>query len=170
MNERGKPKMIWLPPGITIPTFEIDKLVKVKIRNADFERELIEYEAKVARGITPKFAPSKYVVTSGSKKCPSIFGNSSLDTLIIVESELDAILLSQEAGDLLFCLALGGSSQPLDLHKERIVRGAEKVFFCPDFDTSGKESWDRWSARFPDIKRALTPAGKDATEALSLGS
>ena len=121
------------------------------------------------KGCTPKYSPSKYVVLKGSKKCPSVYGKTALHTLLVVESELDAILMMQEVGDLCFCLALGGSSQPLDLLKERMVRGIENLLFCPDFDESGKVSWDRWISQFPDTKRILTPYGKDPTEALAYG-
>lgn len=169
LKNDGKPRRIWLPPGIVVPTFEDGVLVKAKIRNANFEREVEEYEIMKKAGNAPKYQPSKYVVVKGSKKCPSVYGNITLGTLLILESELDAILLCQEAGNLCFCLALGGASQPLDLHKERIVRGAENLLFCPDFDEAGKASWDRWVKRFPDTKRILTPYGKDPTEALSYG-
>lgn len=165
----GTARQIWLPPGIVVPTFEGKQLVKVKIRNTNFENELERYEKLKKSGNTPKYSPSKYVVVKGSKKCPSVYGNSTLDTLLILESELDAILVVQEAENLCFCLALGGSSQPLDLHKERVVREAEKLLFCPDFDLPGKESWDRWIKRFPDTRRILTPMGKDPTEAKSFG-
>jgi len=168
-KENGKPKYIWLPQGTIIPTFEDGKLTKLKIRNANFERELEKYNTERERSDVPKYPPSKYVVVKGSKKCPSIYGNISLDTLLILESELDAILMMQEAGEFCFCLALGGSTQPLDLHKERIVRGVENLLFCPDFDEAGKGSWDRWIKRFPDTKRILTPEGKDPTEALNHG-
>jgi hypothetical protein len=40
MKSDGKPGRIWLPSGLVIPTHEADKLVKVKIRNADYERQL----------------------------------------------------------------------------------------------------------------------------------
>lgn len=164
VGSNGKPRRIWLPAGITIPTFEGDKLVKVKIRNRDFEKDLKNYEMAKAAGRVTKYASSKYVVVSGSKKCPSVYGNPSRSVLLVQESELDCILTIQEAGDLCFCLALGGSSQPLDLHKERIVRGAENLLFCPDFDQAGKESWDRWIKRFPDTIRILPEYGKDVTE------
>ena len=140
---------IWAPPGIVIPTFEERRLCKIKIRNADFGR-----------------CGSKYVIVKGSKKCPSVYGDESIERLLVLESELDGILMMQEIGDLCFCLALGGSTQPLDLHKEQIVNNAGMVIFCPDFDLAGKESWDRWVKRFPDTRRILTKFGKDPTEDL----
>ncbi len=168
-KKNGKPRLIWIPPGIVIPTFEGDTLVKLKIRNRDYKSQLEQYEALRKVGRELKYSPSKYVVISGSKKCPSVYGNQALGTLLVLESELDAILMIQQARNLCFCLALGGSSQPLDLHKERIVRGVENLLFCPDYDEAGKESWDRWIRRFPDTKRILTPYGKDPTEALECG-
>ena len=165
----GKPRRIWLPAGFVIPTFEGDKLVKLKIRNADYEKALDRYEVAKIKGNPPKYAPSKYVVVSGSKKTPSLYGNAKLDTLLILESELDAILMVQEAGDICSCLALGGSTQPLDAEKEELVGRARNLLFCPDFDKAGKVSWDRWKERFPGTSRLLTPKGKDPAEAWKMG-
>lgn len=156
-NKKGGVKDIWAPSGVVIPTFEGGKVVKLKIRNSTFEKGLIDHET------------AKYVVVSGSKKSPSIFGERSLKALLVLESELDAILVCQEAGDLVFCLALGGSTQPLDLQKERIVRGSERLLFCPDFDEAGKTSWLRWNGMFPHIERILTEEGKDPTEDFQKG-
>ena len=98
-----------------------------------------------------------------------MYGNQVLDTLLVLESELDAILMIQEAGDICFCMALGGCTQPLDFIKEGIVRGVEKLLFCPDYDDAGRKSWYRWSEKFHDTIGVVVPQGKDPGEALKHG-
>lgn len=168
-KENGEPRRIWLPPGPVIPSFEGGRLVKLKIRNANFEREQEEYNKVKSEGKKPKYTPSKYVVVSGAKKSPSVYGDVSLNICVVLESELDAILLIQEVGDLCFCVALGGVTRLLDIATERLVSDVERLFFCPDYDGAGKESWDRWVDRFPDTERVLTEYGKDPTEAFGYG-
>jgi DNA primase len=159
---KGKKRTVWLPSGIVIPTTENEKVVKIKIRNASFKNDVHKLEPL-------SYFNVKYVVVKGSKKIPSIYGNQDLNILVILESELDAILLLQETNELIFCLALGGSRQPLDAYSKNLVQATERVLFCPDFDAAGKESWDRWSKIFPTMQRILISHGKDPTEAFQLG-
>lgn len=155
LGKNKKPRRIWLPSGVVIPSFEDEVLVRVKIRR-DMWKMGDSYP--------------KYVELPGNKKCPSIYGDQNISALIVIESELDAMLIQQEAGDLCCCLALSGSGKRLDLHTERLVRKANPLLFCPDFDEAGKKSWDRWIKSFPKTKRILTPYGKDPTEAFEHGT
>ena len=149
-EETGKPKRVWLPAGVIIPAVSGENVVKLKVRRTDW-KEGDKYP--------------KYVEVSGSKKAPAIFGDRSRETLVIVESELDGVLIQQEAGDLCFCLALGGSTKPLDSEAESLVKGAKIVLFCPDFDKPGATAWAKWKKVYPHSERLLTPRGKDPTEA-----
>jgi DNA primase len=153
-KETGKMRPLWLPQGLVIPSLSGEEIVKVKIRRNDWKEG----------DKLPKYAE-----ISGSKKCPSIYGNQSKEILVIVESELDAILIVQEAGDICFCLALGGSTKPLDIESEKLVKSAHTLLFCPDFDKSGALAWAKWKRVYPHSERLLTPIGKDPTEAYLSG-
>jgi DNA primase len=147
LKENGKARKLWLPAGIVIPSFSADQVIKVKIRRSDW-KEGDEWP--------------KYVEVSGSKQTPSIFGNTALSCALIVESEIDGLIVQQEAADLLFCVALGGSTKPLDVKTDELLRTTNLILFLPDFDEAGASAWVKWKKKFPSIQRVLTPFEKSA--------
>jgi len=169
-KENGEEKPLWLPVGLVIPTFSGDgRVIKVKIRNTTFEREIGIYEKAVVEGNRPKRKPQKYIIISGGKECPSVFGNTDLQTALILESEIDALLVQQFAGDFIFCVGLGGSTKPIDAETDVLLRKTKKLLFLPDYDAAGKKSWDKWKKAFPEIQRTLTPSEKSAGDYLLAG-
>jgi DNA primase len=154
LKEDGIPKRLWLPQGLVIPTIENNKIIRLKIRRTGWKEG----------DKLPKYAE-----VSGCKKCFSIFGDTSLNTALILEAEFDAILMQQEAGDSLFCVALGGSTKPLDKETNQVLKNTKNLLFCPDFDKAGATAWTKWKKMFPNIKRILTPEGKDPCEAFKVG-
>lgn len=155
VKDDGSARKHWLPSGIVIPTFSMcGRVVKIKIRRSDWKEG-------------DKLP--KYVEVSGSKRCPSLFGNLKTDIAFILESELDGLLVQQEAGDLCYVVALGGSTKPLDLQTDQILSKTHLVLFCPDFDEAGAVAWRHWKKMFPDIKRILTPEKKAPGDAFLAG-
>ncbi|WP_044882824.1 toprim domain-containing protein [Neochlamydia sp. EPS4] len=65
------------------------------------------------------------------------YGDINKRVAIILESEFDAILIQQFAADLCFCIATGGSTQPLDLYTDYLIRKALLFLICPDVDAAG---------------------------------
>lgn len=102
---------------------------------------------------------------SGSKQCPSVYGDQTLKTAFVIESELDALLIQQFSSDLIYCVALGGSTKSLDFETNQLLRRASILIFCPDFDKAGAAAWVKWKKMFPVIQRVLTPDGKSAGDA-----
>ena len=163
-------KPIWLPIGLAIPTFSEDRrVIKAKIRRVSYEKEMKVYEIAISKNEKPKWKPQKYIEISGSKACPAIFGDTSLPFALVLEAELDALLIQQEAADLVFCVALGGSTKQLDASTDELLRKKKKVLFLPDFDKAGKVAWDKWKKTFPNIKRILTPSEKSAGDYFQVG-
>jgi DNA primase len=155
LKDDGKLKKLWLPIGITVPTFSPGgHVVKVKIRRSEWKEG-------------DKLP--KYVGISGSKRSASIYGNAFLKTALILESELDGLLILQEAGELCYTVALGGSSQPLDLNTSELLKRTPIVLFCPDYDSAGAAAWLRWKKMFPSIERILTPHEKAPGDAFLAG-
>lgn len=126
VRDDGKPLRLWLPAGIVIPTYNADNVIKIKIRRSDWK----EGDQK-----------PKYVEISGSKLTPSIYGDISLPFALVLESELDALLIQQEASDLAYCVALGGSTKPLDADTEQVLRKTSQILFLPDLDLAGATAW-----------------------------
>jgi hypothetical protein len=127
-----------------------------------YEKQLERHKEEISEGKKPKYTPSKYLNISGSKHAPSIFGDSSLPCVLIMESEFDALLVLQEAADLVYCIALGGSTKPIDSETEQLIGKTRLILFLPDFDSAGALAWVKWKKKFPCIQRILTPSEKSA--------
>lgn len=160
-QEEDKSKKIWLPSGIVIPTFSQDgRAIRLKVRRND---------ADIRRDVEAGKSERKYVEVSGLKKCYSIYGNTSLLCAFILESELDGLLIQQFAGDIVYCVALGGTMKPLDFHTDSLLKNTPHILFCPDFDEAGAHAWKRWKKIYSHIHRILTPDGKAPGDALIAG-
>jgi hypothetical protein len=82
----------------------------------------------------------------------------------IFESELDALLVQQEAGDLIGVVALGSAQQKPDSDLHGRLMAAERILCCLDSDQAGgKAAWNHWRI-YPGFNRWPTIKGKDATE------
>lgn len=155
LKKDGTFRKLWLPVGFTIPTFSSDgQVVKIKVRRTSWKE-----------GDTLP----KYVEVSGSKPSPSVFGNAQLPVGLVLESEFDGLLIQQEASDLIYCVALGGSTKSVDAHTDSLLRSTKCILFLPDFDQAGALAWVKWKRQFPKIHRILTPKGKSAGDALIEG-
>ncbi|MDY6974383.1 MAG: toprim domain-containing protein, partial [Thermodesulfobacteriota bacterium] len=150
-NSNGKPKALWLPRGMVIPFFDGAGLQRIRIRRAG---EL-------------DFGPRYYFVPGSSSRTMLI--NPDRSAFVVVESELDAVLISQVAGDLLGAVALGSVSTKPDDVAERILRNSVEILVSLDFDEAGAKYWAWWKQQFPDCERWPVPEGKDPGEAYQAG-
>ena len=141
INENGFPKRLWLPKGIVIPSFQDSHPIKIKIRRSDW----------VSGDALPK-----YVEVSGSTQSPSLYGDIS-NPVIIVESELDAILIQQEASDLVCSIALGGVSKKPDAKTHNYLKRASLILLSLDFDDAGKKKYSFWMTLYPNLRAWPAP-------------
>lgn len=154
IKENGLPRKVWLPKGLVIPSFQpAEELNKLKIRREDY----IEGD---------KYP--KYVEVSGSQNQFPIYGDTRLP-LILVEAELDAILLQQEAGDLCCSIALGGAGKKPDSYVHGLLINATTILFSLDFDEPGKNSFSFWKKQYPKIIAWPAPIEKSPAEAHQKG-
>ena len=93
IKEDGSRQDIWLPQGIVIPYFVDGILHRARIRRMN------------QHGHTPEHGPA-YCVVSGSTSAAMV-PEEPCQILVVVKSEFDAILLTQEAGHLAGMAALG---------------------------------------------------------------
>ena len=154
IDSMGGKKTIWLPKGIVIPTFFDSSVMKLKIRRADWNKE-------------DQFA--KYIEISGSRKTASLYGGNSKLPYLILESELDAMLVQQVAGDLCNCLAIGGAGKKPDLYCHQILQRSSSIFFALDFDDAGKKAYRFWRLTYPQLKAWPVPRGKSPGDAFLEG-
>jgi hypothetical protein len=148
-------KKLWLPKGIVIPAFDIalKEPLKIKIRREDKQTDNLP----------------KYVEISGSMKAPGIYGNPTDKPLLILESELDAMLVQQFAGDICCPIALGGASKRPDQFCDKLLTDAPLILFALDVDRAGAAAFRWWRKTYPGIILWPPPAGKSPGDALKVG-
>ena len=81
----------------------------------------------------------------------SLYGDIS-KPVIIVESELDAILIQQEASDLVCSIALGGVSKKPDTKTHNCLKRASLILLSLDFDDVGKKKYSSWMTLYPNLR------------------
>lgn len=162
LKDDGKPKRLWLPRGIVIPQIVNDEVRRLRIRRLDSDRA--------------EFNPDhKYHVVEGSEMQPLWLESTTplrdgQGAVVVVETELDALMLNAQAGDLVHCLALGTCNVrnlPAQLYKR--LTDSLVILVALDADDAGAEGWPRWQETFPTAKRWPVPAGKDPGDAFAKG-
>jgi DNA primase len=139
-------KKMYFPKGLVIP---LEKAVKIRR----------EDPGNYAR----------YYLVPGSVSTPLVIGAPCETTAIIVESELDAILLSQEIKRKVLIVSLGSCSNKPD---DSLL---EKLSLCPvilvalDSDGPGAKASRWWVENVPSSFRAPLIHGTDLTESFMNG-
>ncbi len=153
-GNNGRKKALWLPRGLIIPFFdETGDVVKLRIRRAG--------ELKLFPGLRYYFVPGGVNVTTVL--------NPDRPAHVVVESDLDAYLVAQEAGDLVGTLCLGSSAAKPDRRAAAVLRQSHHILNALDFDGAGAKAWQWWKREFPESVRWPVPRGKDPGEAYQAG-
>lgn len=152
-DKTGKPKKVWLPEGLLIPCRRDGSIIRLRIRR--FE---------------PDIEP-KYILVPGSDTRPMLLkANEDVSDWIIIESELDALLIQEKAGDIVNIAALGSAQIKPDDELKEVFCGATTILVSLDSDEAGaKASWETWLSSFPNAKRWPVPEGKDPGEFYKAG-
>lgn len=161
LNKNGRPKKVWIPVGLVIPGYNsAGNLTRIKIRQPDDQRP--------ADNDTWK----RYAELSGSQREFVYFGENR-QTFIVVESELDAILIDQEAGDLITSVSTGSAANKADNDADlKTLSSARLILVSLDSDEAGeKVAVKYWRRQFKNSRLWLLPDeyGKDHTEAAKNG-
>ena len=136
---------LWVLRGIVIPCLVAGRVWYLKLRRA---------------GGQPK-----YVQVKGSQL--ALFGADTLagrDVAAVTEGEFDAMLLNQEAGDLVGVVTLGSASARLPDAWVPYLLGVKRLLIAYDTDTAGSEGASAWQALSVKAQRLLPLAGKDITD------
>lgn len=138
----GRPRQIWIPKGLVIPTIHDGRVVRLRIRR-------------------PKGDP-RYVVVPGSFMGP-ILWTAKTRLAVVVESELDGLLLFQEVAGLMNVIALGSAQARPDGATAQLLEEMDFILIALDFDEAGgKEAWRWWRKAYPEtVVRWPVPEGKD---------
>jgi len=151
IDENGKSKDLWIPAGLIITYVHNDQIMRIRIRMSKPLNEL------------------RYYTLPGSvTSIPMILNPGKF--MVVVESDLDAILIHQEAKDLVGVVALGSAIYRPDREVTEKLRQAKLILIALDSDEAGgKTSWTWWMKHIPNAKRWCPLYGKDPTEAYRNG-
>ena len=116
----GRPKTVCYPKGIIISTREKSGvIVRQKIRRTDYKDG-------------DKYA--KYIAIHGSMNGLNIYGDTSLDHMVVVESEFDAMAIEYAFSCLIFTVAIGGCKKDPDNVVKYFAEHKKQVLIIPDND------------------------------------
>lgn len=153
----GKRRMLWLPHGLVLPVFDASGTpARIKFRRPKPGKD------------EPKYL---YLPSEPKNTAPLVITGEGA-AWIVVESELDGLLLAQEAGDLVNVLALGSASLRPDAEAHARLDAAPFILVALDADDAGdKAAWTWWTTHYPPEKVRVwpVPEGKDPTDAWRAG-
>lgn len=145
-NPRGQEmKGLWVPSGILLPWQVHGALWQVKVR-------------------TPRGEP-KYTAVAGGH--PWLYGADTLlsrRVAVLTEGEFDAMLLYQEAGDVVGVATLGSCSKRLGIRAMRLLLPITRLLVAYDTDDDGEEGALHLLGLSRRMRRMKPPCGKDVTE------
>lgn len=155
---------IFIPRGITIPTYWENELISLRIRRP--KADILP---------TPNgYTPPKYMELEGSTRMPFILLPEPCDNLscfVVVEAELDAILIHAAMQKSVGAVAVrSNQNKPCPVTHE-LLKDCPRILFAMDFEESnaGIAAMDFWKKTYPQLKRWPVPEGKDPGEAFGLG-
>lgn len=145
LKDDGSPKKLWLPEGLVIPCFDQDQITSIRFRR-------------------PKSAGDpRYYLLPGSVVNPMVL-HPERDIFVVVESHLDGLLLSQEAGAMVGVVVLGSAQTRPDQELANLLKCSRLILVALDADEAGaKEAWNWWVRHFPQAMR-WPPLCKDPGE------
>lgn len=158
IKDNGKPRRVWIPQGLVIPVFNAaGQLMRVKFR---------VFGQGAGR---PKYIP---LPQTEKNTAPLVFQDKKITAWQVVESELDGLLVYQEAGKFINVIALGSAVFRPDKATWKSLQSAEIVLISLDFDEAGNKNACQWWEK--NLKKGQyrlwpVPEGKDPTDAYKAG-
>jgi DNA primase len=162
--ETGKPRKLWIPRGIVIPTYLDGVIHRIRIRVPKEDRN-----AKV---------PGYVAVTGSGDDIVSL--NPTALAFATVEADLDAMLIDWVAGDIVGAVALVSADVKPKKTLATLLDVALCILVATDYDPKentktgkyenpgGKAAlW--WLKTYPRAKRWPVPIGKDPGDAYQAG-
>ena len=151
LKDNGKPKKYWIPRGLTIPLCQEDQVLRVRVRRPKSDGD------------------PRYYLLRGSNTRAMVLGTVT-SVSVLVESEIDALLLHQEAGDLVNVISLGNAQSRPDQGAAETLNQSQLILVSLDADQAGAtESWRWWKQHYPQARRWPSIQGKDPGEMWAAG-
>jgi hypothetical protein len=136
---------LWVARGIVIPCLAAGQTWYLKVRRASGQ--------------------AKYSQVSGGQV--ALFGADTIanhDTVVVTEGEFDAMLLHQEAGDLVGVVTMGSAAARLPDAWVPHLLGVQRLLVAYDTDVAGARGAARWESVSSRAQRIVPLSGKDVTD------
>jgi DNA primase len=155
LKEDGTPKKILIPRGLTIPFCQDDEVYRIRIRRPKSDLKSNK--------------DNRYHTLRGSSSKPMIL-EPDREVQVVLESDLDAMLLVQEAHGLVGAVSLGSAQKTPDEEAAALLRRIRLILVAlDDDDAGGKAAWDWWLNHFPQARRWPPIEGKDPGDMWAAG-
>lgn len=151
VNDKGRERAIWAPPGLVLPVWRNGQVVRCKVRRWEADANGLKYYQ--IKGGSLDFT------TLGAPNCP---------VWVVVETERDAYMLWQELHPFgVGVVGAGSAGHRPDARTARALWDAELILVAMDADAAGAQAmWgDKhsregfWPQYFPTSRRWLPPDG-----------
>lgn len=134
VSEKGRPKRLWLPRGVTIPWVIGGDLWGVSIRR-------------------PKGEPKYCWVEGGTKALYNADALTGVLPAVLVEGEIDALTIEQEAGCFAVAVATGSTYGARHVRWLARLAASPIVLIAYDADEAGDKAADYWLHVLQSSKR-----------------
>lgn len=148
-SKTGKPKKLWIPRGLVVPYIVKDTVQRIRVRRS---KKDLRNDYDPPYYFVPGSTPAIMLIPSARSAC------------IVVESELDGILIHQEAGDLVGVLAMGTAKAKPDSVCARHLSTADVLLVALDYDQAGESGSVWWMETYRKAMRWPVPCEKDPGE------
>ncbi|MBE7413857.1 MAG: DNA primase [Deltaproteobacteria bacterium] len=140
--------LLVLHRGLVIPYIADGRMMSIRIRRPE-------------EGLD-----NRYHAVKGSSTAPMMIRSVNpavrgAGAWIVVESRLDAILIAQDAGDIVNAAAIDSVSTKPDEELTCELKKSLHILDAVDFDTAGGKASPWWTEHFPQAERWPVPRGKD---------
>ncbi len=152
-RDDGTFEKLWIPRGLVIPC-EDKYTERLTIRRPESD------------------CVDRYAVVQGSSSVPATWSLRGNDFIIVVESELDGMLVWQEADDHhVGVIALGTVKARPDPETNRMLRNAYTILLCLDSEQAGaREATQFWVRQYgAKVQRWPVPFGTNPSSAYQQG-
>lgn len=146
------PKKLFVSKGLVIPTIANGTVVDIKVRR---------YPWNDSEGM------GKYIVVPGSSMPPLRLPGGPC--VVVVESELDALLVAQEAKVWASVIALRSASNRPDIETTRLLNNAKIILLATDYDEAGIAAKSWWEQNFTNAFYWPVSVGKDVGDMAAAG-
>lgn len=151
-SHTGRQRRQFVSKGLIIPTIIDGSVVDIKVRR---------YPWNELDGM------GKLLVVSGSSMAPLTLPGGKV--MVVVESELDALLVAQEALTIATPIALRSASNRPDIETTKLLRESKLILVATDHDEAGSIAWFWWQKNFPNAFRWPVSVGKDVGDMVQEG-